>query len=76
MAIRSVVKVEAPIETFGRAVYEETKYLVCPQRGAPAAVQPIDDIAKAALGSDLKGYFEAEWIGGQWRLGKRVSDRN
>jgi hypothetical protein len=34
---------------------------------------PADVIA--ALGADLKGYFEAEREGGQWRFGRRVADQ-
>jgi hypothetical protein len=34
--------------------------------------QQLDDNAKRLMGRDYKAFFEAEWDGQKWQLGKRV----
>ena len=40
-------------------------------------MQLLDDATKEAIGTDAKAFFEAEYqlAGGNWKIGKRVSDQ-
>jgi hypothetical protein len=35
--------------------------------------QQLDPAALAAMGSDFKAFFDAEWDGRQWKLGERIA---
>lgn len=65
----TIVKVQIPIFSNDPAapvlIYDE-------RRRHTVMQQQIDDNAKRLMGSDYKAFFEAEWDGETWKLGKRV----
>jgi hypothetical protein len=71
MVMNDIVKVQRPlIGTTGPAlflVYAEGRRNVCQQ-------EPTVEVINALYG-DPKGYFEAEWNGREWVIGKRVKER-
>jgi hypothetical protein len=46
--------------------------LVYDERNTHVVQQPLDRHATALMGHDYKAFFEAEWDGNHWKLGKRV----
>jgi hypothetical protein len=64
----TIVKVQTPIFSTDPAVpalvYDEARQHTIQQRLDPATL--------AAMGSDFKAFFDAEWDGRQWKLGQHV----
>ena len=56
----------------------EALALVCDQDRKWLVQQPLDDIARDAMATDLQAFFEAEYQpkAGCWKIGKRVNDRD
>jgi hypothetical protein len=65
----TIVKVQTPIFSSDPAVpalvYDEARQHMIHQQ--------LDRKALAAMGSDFKAFFDAEWDGRQWKLGERVA---
>ena len=66
---RLIVKVQLPISSN----VPDPLPLVYAKGHRAMKHQPIGTATLAALGRDLKGYFEAEWIDGRWLIGDRVA---
>ena len=69
----SIVKVPRPLYS----PEADPGFLVYDQHRTRIVQQSIPDAVDDALGSDLKGYFQATWGGSErrWRIGKRVDDQ-
>lgn len=67
----TIVKVQTPLfssePNMPALVYDERKSHVIQQHLRGRAV--------AAMGTDYKAFFEAEWDGAEWTIGKRVDDQ-
>ena len=66
-----IVKVQIPLASTNRGAMP----LVYAKGHRRMVEQTIRAATAEALGNDPKGYFEAEFAGGLWRIGKRVADQ-
>lgn len=66
-----IVKVQVPLASSG----PHPLALVYPKARAPESLLRITPEITAALAGDPKGYFEAEFIDGQWVIGRRVGEQ-
>lgn len=72
-----IVKVQVPLFAFGMA-HAGAGPLVYAKRGKDSRHQGISTETARALGSDLKGYFEADLdpATNLWNIGKRVAEQS
>jgi hypothetical protein len=72
--VKDIVKVQKPLVT-----NDVRKLALVYSKGRKNIVQQaLDDDTEKAMRKDLKGFFEAEFVHerNQWKIGKRVSDRD
>lgn len=68
-----IVKVQVPFN-----VHRDGRGLVYAEGRDRVSEQLLSRATVAALGDDIKGYFEAEWhaVGWVWMIGVRVENRD
>lgn len=66
----AVVKV---IRGFGKKPEDATPAMVIPRKGLKQE-QYLSRETRDAMGDQLVAYFEAEMVGGDWWIGKRLPD--
>jgi hypothetical protein len=67
--MKDIVKVQVPFFSND----PEELVLVYAKNRKNLRQQPLSNAARAEMGEDLKAFFEAEFKGGTWILGKRVA---
>lgn len=67
----TIVKVQIPVSTSD----PRAPALIYAQGRDRLVQQHLFAGHRLAMGSDFKAFFEAEWDGQQWKLGKRVEDQ-
>jgi hypothetical protein len=69
-----IVKVQIPLASTDPNV----KPMIYDRHRKHMTFQVLDTMTKKSLGSDVKGYFDAEWSSRkeQWQLGRRTKDRD
>lgn len=76
MNLKEIVKVQRPLSSNSDGapwlIYDQGK-----KKAEQRAAALVDPAIRAALGSDPKAYFEAEWsMEGGWKIGAKVLPRN
>lgn len=70
----TIVKVQVPLWSIGRAT-PASECMVYAEGRKQQVIQEVSGDTLKAIGKDKKAFFEAEWKGGAWQIGKRVEDR-
>ena len=71
----TVVKVQVPLFSSDPSMQTSSRGLVYDERRRHMGEQALPPDVIEALGKDVKGFFQAEWNGKTWEIGKRVPGR-
>jgi hypothetical protein len=75
MSLRETVIVILAADATTRAVDRTAPFLVCAQgRGRKGVYEDEPDVIAQMRRGERKARFEAEWVDGGWKFGKRVGN--